>query len=185
MKKIGISVFIALVIASITSCKKYEEDKFFSTYTAKGRLVNKGVWQIVEVEDLLTGMKFNPIIEKSNFIRFKSDKTYRSYYSTEFTQILKPVFLDQMQNTNDSIYLGYRASLSDTLKFDFANKKNELNLIDFVSFGDFSGNYFNQNKKVNLRIKILKLEFGEMKWSLNDRIIFKLKKFAKEDKWEY
>ncbi len=90
-----------------------------------------------------------------------------------------------MQNTNDSIYLGCRASLSDTLKFDFANKKNELNLIDFVSFGDFSGNYFSLNKTVNLRIKILKLEFGEMKWSLNDRIIFKLKKFAKEDKWEY
>ncbi len=75
MKNIGI---IILALYSLIACKKFEQDKFFSSYTTKGRLVNKGVWQIIEVEDLQTGTKFNPSLEKSNFIRFKSDKTYRS-----------------------------------------------------------------------------------------------------------
>jgi hypothetical protein len=183
MKKIVSFLAITLIL---TSCKKYEEDKFFSAYTAKGRLINKGVWQIIEVEDLQTGTKFNPSLDKSNFIRFNYDKTYRSYYSTEFTEILKPVFLDEMQNTNDYIYLGYRESQYVTINYDFANKKNELNLNDFISIGNSSGiNYFNPFKKINMSFKILKLEFDEMKWKYNERLIFKLKKFAKEDKWEY
>jgi hypothetical protein len=182
MKNIGI---IILALYSLIACKKYEQDKFFSSYTAKGRLVNKGVWQIIEVEDLQTGTKFNPSLEKSNFIRFNSDKTYRTYYSTEFTEMLKPVFLDEMQNINDYIYLGYRESQYVTINYDFANKKNELNLNEFISFGNISGIYFYPNKKLNFNVKILMLEFGEMKWIYKDRLIFKLKKFAKEDKWEY
>ena len=95
MKNIGI---IILALYSLIACKKYEQDKFFSSYTVKGRLVNKGVWQIIEVEDIQTGTKFIPNVEKSSFIRFNSNKTYRTYYSTEFTEMLKPVFLDEMQN---------------------------------------------------------------------------------------
>ncbi len=170
---------------ALFSCKKFEEDKFFSTYTVKGRLVNKGVWQIIEVEDLETGQKFSPINEKSNFIRFKSDGSYKVFYTTEFTQILKPAFINQMQNTNNNICLGYRTSQYDTLHYKFFNKKNELNLIDFISFGDSQGNDFTPNNKIDMKIKFLKLDFGDMKWSYNDRVIFHLKKFAKEDKWEY
>lgn len=182
MKKIETIVFLAILFFSVTSCKKYDEDRFYSTYTVKGRLVNKGNWRIIEVEDLLLNKKFTALDDRS--ISFDFDKSTCSVigngYSfdnnlTQFTQILKPALIDKMQDQNDSIIL-------DGGSFEFTNQKNNLLIRNFISFGSYLYPQYVQSfsilNSLDIDFKIKKLEFGYMTLVYNDRIVFRFKKIA-------
>jgi hypothetical protein len=159
----------------LNSCKKYEEDKFISTYTVKSRLVKNGVWNITEIEDLETGKKLSPDFHVSDYIQFKSDGNYKvnGYgYDQVFSDILKPVFISQLQNENDYIYIGYNYT-----NYKFENNKENLNLCGFISFGTKSiYNVFDIYKTINLNCKILRLQYINMTLLYNDRLVIRLKK---------
>jgi hypothetical protein len=179
MKNIWFFTFIA---CSIFSCKKYEEDKFYSTYSVKNRFIKKGVWYIYEVEDLLLNKKFSPDnIERA--LSFDFDKSTFSLTGnglsfddklTQYTQILKPSLLDKMLNQSDSIVI------SDGNIFELSSDKNILLLRSFVGFGSYLYPQYIQsftvNNSIDIEFKIKKLELGYMTLSYNDRLLFRLKK---------
>jgi hypothetical protein len=192
MKKI---IFLSIITVIFFSCKKYEEDKSYSTYTAKSRLVNKGVWQIIEVEDLETNSKISAILDAKYNIKFNNDNSYivngnlinsAEYfknYQFQFSQFLKPIFINQMQNKTDSIIIGYGDKYqTSSSPFEFKMNKQNILLKNFISFGNCWGNivphnnYFQINNSIDLEFKIKQLEFGYLTLSYNDRLIFKFKK---------
>ena len=161
MKKI-VSFLTILVI--ITSCKKYEEDKFFSTYTVKSRL-EKGGWSIYEVEDLVLNKKFIPE-NSSNAYSFDEKLT-------QYTQILKPSILNQMTNQSDSIII-------NDFTFELSNDKNKIIAKKFLACGYYLYPQYTQGFTIHhyldIEFIIKKLEFGYMTLLYNNRLIFRFKK---------
>ena len=70
-------LYLLLVSIILFSCKKYEEDKNYSTYTALGRLCNKGNWQITEILNLNSGQ--TNVVDSGLVISF--DITSYNFYS--------------------------------------------------------------------------------------------------------
>lgn len=164
---------------ALFSCKKYEEDKFFSTYTVKSRLEKGGNWSIYEVEDLVLNKKFIPIENYEGAFDFeKSTFSLSSGMSTNYTQFLKPTLINNMSVNTDSIKISQSA-------FELSSDKNKLLLKDFFAFGyyinpQFTAQGISIREYIDAEFVINKLEFGYMTLSYNDRLIFRLKKIKSE-----
>ncbi|MEY4571209.1 MAG: hypothetical protein RLZ10_402, partial [Bacteroidota bacterium] len=122
MKKNGI-IFLGIIITlSVTSCEKFEDDKFYSTYTAKGRLIKLGDWDLVRVTDINSGEQFTP----SWGARISFDKKEYSFvtgpypFQGSITQIMRPVLESELVNSTDSIEFSNFNDLEYTLN---SNKK--------------------------------------------------------------
>jgi hypothetical protein len=182
MKKIGIWVFLCF---TILSCKKYDEDKYFSTYTVKGRLANKGVWRLIEVEDLSLQAKVSLLQADNFYLEFDFDKStcyLKKNTSVGFediamqlTQFLKPALVDKMIEPSDSIVIQGKS-------FELSSDKNRLLLKNYIDFGYFmypQMTYgFTVRNSVDIDFKIDRLEFGYMNLSYENRLVFKFKKEA-------
>lgn len=178
------------------SCKKYDENKSYSTYTAMGRLCKKGNWQIEEVTELISGQsdKNIPLFDLS----FNSDisswpddaPTYKLYKKNEnisinsrlqYSNVLKPVFKELMEDKTDLILIG---SESDSNTFNFTNNKNKLNMTEFISFGYWKngapsneiGNTFMIRQTIDVEFDIDRLELGNLKLSYQDKLKIIMKK---------
>lgn len=172
-------LYLLLVSIILFSCKKYEEDKNYSTYTALGRLCNKGNWQITEILNLNSGQ--TNVVDSGLVISF--DITSYNFYSKtgnvsiesrlQYSNILKPAFLNIMIEPTDLILLGNE---NDNNPFEFTDNKNKLNMKTFISFGYIQNNTFMIRQTVDVEFDIERLELGTLQLNFQDKMKIIMKK---------
>ena len=171
--------YCALASTLLFSCKKYDENKSYSTYTAMGRLCNKGNWQISEILELISGQ--TNVLDSGLIISY--DYADYSFYSKtgnvevdsrlQYSNILKPAFVDLMINPTDLILIG---SANDANNFNFTNSKNKLNMTEFISFGYIQNNTFMIRQSIDVEFDIDRLELGNLQLSYQDKLKIIMKK---------
>lgn len=165
----------------LSSCKKYADDKNYSTYSAMGRLCNKGNWQITEILNLNTGQ--TNVVDTGLVISY--DLTSYNFYSKtgdvtiesrlQYSNILKPAFLNLMIEPSDLILLGNE---NDTNTFEFTDNKNKLNMKTFISFGYIQNNTFMIRQTIDVEFEIERLELANLQLNFQDKVKIKMKKVS-------
>ncbi len=165
--------------ALLLSCKKYEEDKKISTYTAMGRLCKQGNWKITEILDLSSGQ--TNVIDSGIVISY--DYSKYSFYSKTgnitidsrllYSNMLKPTFLNIMSEPSDLILLG---SVNDENPFEFTSDKNKLSMTEFISFGYIQNNTFMVRQSIDIEFDIERLELGNLQLNYQNKLKIILKK---------
>ena len=72
--------YLSLLIIVISSCKKYDGDSFYSTYTVQGRLTG-GVWNCTEIRNL-NNSNIDEIPRFSCLLDFSKNGQYDIRYTT-------------------------------------------------------------------------------------------------------
>jgi hypothetical protein len=182
------NIFTILVLSLLLiSCKKYQEDSFYSTYTATSRLTELGGWQITEVSDLQYGqINQTPSSFNLNFDgkRFSTNGKCGINNSNvflnnlaEYWSELKPAFSDLMDNPSDIIIISNgEVSLPYFGGFEFKNSKKNLVITNFISFCYLIGSDAYLRQSIDVEFKIEKLELGEMWLNYQDKLRLKFKK---------
>lgn len=176
------------ILLLFLSCKKYKEDKFFSTYTPEGRLKEKGAWVIEKMKNLNTGETYEPVNFKSHFIIFEDQKykvlgnEFTSNTSlTQYTQILRPIILPYMTNQTDSIIISNSEDFNIKVNdYNLEEKKSKLIMTNFLSFGKYtfpdSWGGFNINQSIDMTFVIKRLQMAKMVLEYEGLLRIELKK---------
>lgn len=167
--------YCSIMAALLLSCKKYEGDKKYSTYTAWGRLSQQGNWRITEVIDLSSGqtnvIDSGLVIKYFSFWEEKIGYSFvnaNNYYSiSRYSNILKPAFINSMFDTTDLILIGVNGIGSNNQPFEFTSNGNKLKMTKFISFG---------SQDLDVEFDIERLELGNLQLNYQNKFKIILKK---------
>jgi hypothetical protein len=184
----SLQLFFLFITSALTfACKKYDEDRFFSTYTPEGRLTKKGQWIIEKMTNINTGETIFPLYNKSHCFLFNRNRytiTGNSFYDTDLTQytkILAPILQELMINPSDSVILGNSDDINiNENPYELTNKKETLKLTSFFSFGSYqypeSWSGFEIHQSVDMEFQIKKMSFSKMILEYNEVLRIEFKK---------
>jgi hypothetical protein len=182
-------LYCSLASIVLFSCKKYDENKSYSSYTAMGRLCKKGNWQIEEVTNLSSGQTdknislfdfsfnsdiFNWPVDTPTYILSNKKENVSVSLCLQYSNVLKPVLIELMEVQTDLILIG--SATYDSKTFNFTNNKNKLNMTEFISFGYMQNNTFKIRKSIDVEFDIERLELGHLQLNYQDKLKIIMKK---------
>ena len=95
--------YLSLLIIVISSCKKYDGDSFYSTYTVQGRLTG-GVWNCTEIRNL-NNSNIDDIPRFSCLLDFSKNGQYDIRYTTLSGTLNIETLVYQWKSNKDFIVL--------------------------------------------------------------------------------
>lgn len=121
MKNISIFVFIVITSILLSNCKKYPNDSFFSTFSAKARLTNgeRDIWNCIGFRDK-DGVCFS--IPPNHFALIFGNKEVQVHFLTLAIEIIATP--GSSASTTGNIMFG---EISDTTTWTFEDNKKFLN----------------------------------------------------------
>ena len=179
------TLFVSLVLI-ICSCKKYDDNKKFSVYSVNERLIKKGAWQIVSIEDLTSNQKKE--MQSSFLLNFKDDKfeiidistlsPYTIGGTDNYSDFLKPSIEGLMQ---DPSYILHFSANDYESNYSLSDDKNKILLTDFITGYETTFNTY-WKERYSLEFEIKRLEFGYMTLVYDNKLKINFKKIATENK---
>lgn len=132
------STFIILIsILVITSCKKYSEDSFISSYTPEGRIKNttSNVWSLNKYFDEFGNEKN---IDSFNLkLNFNADSVYISSLNDEFSSVYKWEFESKKKFLEINSFWNFEILQLEVDKMKLKNEKGQLFIFNKVKKEEF------------------------------------------------